>query len=365
MKKKNLAFVIHSMASGGAERVVSIISSRLVSEYNVFIFTLTAEKSYYHLPPEVTHIFCCEGSMPSANIWDALKTNYKIYKAIIKHLKMYQIHNCIAFMTSTNIITTLASKSQGIPVIICERNNPYIETKSINLFWRIIRRLVYPLANKLVVQTDQVKTFYQSFIIEKKLKTIPNPINPEFQTLKTSNIPKKNILLNVGRLEYQKGQDVLIRAFKKANLENWVLFIIGEGSLRNPLENLIDELGLKDQVFLLGKRKNVSKYYLSSTIFIFSSRFEGFPNALLEAMYFGMPCISTDCPTGPSEMIKDNVSGLLTPVDNVDKLAKKISLLSKNPTLRNTLSKNAYESVKQYSCGNIISEWRDLIEKLP
>ena len=265
-------------------------------------------------------------------------------------------------MTENNVLATLASKRVNIPVIICERNNPFLQSSSISNFWKILRRAVYPMADILTVQTQRVKSFYSPFIKSEKLVTIPNPVNPNFQNPITRD--KENIILNVGSLENQKGQDVLIQAFANAKLKDWRLHILGEGSLRTVLKELIVKLGLEENVSLLGKDSNIGEHYASCKIFAFSSRYEGFPNALLEAMFFSLPCVSTDCPTGPAEIMTDGVNGYLVPVNDHHAITNKFRLLAKDADLRYRLGQKAKIAVEPFQIEEIIDKWTILIQKL-
>lgn len=362
MNKKKIAFVTYCMRSGGTERVISILSNYLSNDYDVFIITLVDGPSFYALNPSVTLLNSKNKPKPTKGIFNALQSNFRTYKSILKILKEKKIDLAIGFLTANNILATLAAKRLGIPVIISERNNPYLQSAFTASSWKVLRRLVYPMANILTVQTQRVSSFYTSFIKERKLVTIPNPINPDFD--RTMRVKKENIVLNVGRLEDQKGQDVLIRAFSEAQLEGWQLHIVGEGNLRPNLTDLISELGLENSVLLLGKKLNIAEYYATSKIFAFSSRYEGFPNALLEAMYFGLACVSTDCPTGPAEMIENGVNGYLVAVDDTHALTLTLQKLAAYDDLRITLGQAACKSVKQYGTEEIVGEWKHLIDRL-
>ena len=362
MKKKKIAFVTYGMRSGGAERVISILSNFLTHYFEVFIIIMIDAPSFYTLSSEVTLLHCQNNPKPTKGIFEALQSNFRTYKSLLKILKENKIDLAIGFLTANNILATLAAKRLDIPVIISERNNPFVQSASTSFYWKVLRRLVYPRADILTVQTTRVKTFYSSFIKERKLAIIPNPINPDFD--RTIKAKKENIILNVGSLEPQKGQDVLIRAFSEAQLEGWELYIVGEGSQRTQLTALITELNLQKSVFLLGKKSNIAKYYASSRIFAFSSRYEGFPNALLEALYFGLACVSTDCPTGPSEMIEDGVNGYLVAVDDIDTLALKLQKLAANDDLPSSMGQAASKSVEQYGTEEIVGKWKHLIDRL-
>ena len=180
MKMKKIALVTYGMRSGGAERVISILSNCLIKYFKVFIIIMVDSPSFYTLNSEVTLLYCKNSSKPTKGIFDALHSNYRTYKSLLKILKQHKIDLAIGFLTANNILATLAGKRLGIPVIISERNNPFLQSASIGFFWRVLRRFVYPRADILTVQTPRVKTFYSSFIKKRKLVTIPNPINPDF-----------------------------------------------------------------------------------------------------------------------------------------------------------------------------------------
>lgn len=362
MKRKKIAFVTYGMRSGGAERVISILSNFLIKYFDVFIIIMIDSPSFYTLSSEVTLLHCKNSRKPTKGIFEAFTSNFKTYKSLLKILKEEKIDLAIGFLTTNNILATLAAKRLGIPVIISERNNPFLQSASIDIFWKVLRRLVYPMADILTVQTPRVKTFYSSFIKERKLVTIPNPVNPNFD--RTMRVKKENIVLNVGSLEHQKGQDILIRAFSEAQLDGWELHIVGEGSQRPKLTALIRESNLQERVFLLGRKSNIAEHYASCKIFAFSSRYEGFPNALLEAMYFGLACVSTDCPTGPAEMIENGVNGYLVAVDNTDALTLKLQQLAANEDLRLSMGRAACKSVEQYGTKEIVGKWKHLMDSL-
>lgn len=362
MEKKKIAFVISSMSSGGAERVVSTLSNQLIDKYKVYIITMVKKPSFYTLHNDITLLSCVEKISPSKGVFDALQSNFVLYKAIVGFIREYRIDLCIGFMTANNILATLAAKRCGIHVVVSERNNPYLEGNRVNGLWKRLRRFIYPRADVLVVQTQRVKSFYESFIDSTKLVTIPNPINPDFKLSTTEK--KGNIILNVGSLTDQKGQDMLIRAFAKTNTTNWHLHIIGDGDNKKKLQRLIENLNVKESISLLGRRSDIATYYAKSRIFAFASLYEGFPNALQEAMFFGLPCISTDCPTGPAEMIKDSVNGFLIPVGNEFIMTEKLKILMKNDALRATLGQEAKKTMKLYEINKIIDQWVTLFDKL-
>ena len=359
---KTIAFVINSLNSGGAERVLSTLSNEFSNKHRVVIITLTACTPFYPLADNIEVVSCQQQQAQSANPFQAIRSNYRLYKKIKSYLKEYAVDVCIAFMTSANILATLASRNYGIPVIISERNNPNLEDHLISGYWKFIRKKVYPRATKIVVQTSPIKTYYEKFIPPGKLKTIPNPLNPDFES--TPVLKKENIVINVGRLADQKGQDTLIKAFTKVSPKGWHLNIYGEGVKRDTLQALIDHKQMQGQIFLKGQSEDIGTAYSRSKIFGFTSRFEGFPNALMEAMHFGLACISSDCPTGPSELIEHGLNGYLVPVDDVDELAQKLAFLIENEEERNRIGRAAKLTMEQYKVDAVFKVWDALVKEV-
>lgn len=201
-------------------------------------------------------------------------------------------------------------------------------------------------------------------IIKNKLKILPNSISSiHKKTRNKANIAKENIILSVGRLSHQKGQEIAIKAFAHINPKDWELHIVGEGPKREEYEMLINQLRMKDNIKLIGRNRHISEYYLKSGIFIFPSRFEGFPNALTEAMFMELPCISADCPRGPSELITDNENCFLVPIDDSKLLATKIKELIANETLRREMGCKEAKSVVHLTELMVVSQWKELIDQ--
>jgi glycosyltransferase involved in cell wall biosynthesis len=360
MKKPKIAFLLYSLGSGGAERVVTTLANGLHTEYSVYIITFVKKVPFYPIHQEVKIISCFNEIGASQNFIHALKSNYLLLKKINHILKANDIDLLIGFMTSANVLATVVAKLNNIPVIISERNNP--DKQWIPGFWKLLRIMIYPFANYLVVQTSEIQHYFAKKIRKDRLHILPNPISPELTLNRNIKVIKQDIILNVGSLTDQKGQDILIKAFALTNIDDWRLVIVGEGPKREKLEILIKELGIEQDVTLLGRIKDVHHFYNTSKIFAFSSLYEGFPNALIEAMHFGLPCVSTNCPTGPSELITDGHNGYLVSVNDVDQFAEKLSELMQNKQQRAVFGEKAKNSVKALEAENVVKKWADLIE---
>ena len=359
MKKKTIAFVIPSLSSGGAERVVSTLSNEMVKDYNVVIINFAANTPFYPLDDRIKLRYCRDKIEPSQNSWESLKLNYGLYQRLSAIFKMEKVDVGIGFMTAANVITILAAKANKLPVIISERIDPnHSET---NFIWKHIKKWLYPKTDYLIVQTEQIKKFFVRRVSESKVRILPNPLSSDLCPNNNGNSKRKNIILNVGRLSNQKGQDILIKAFANLNPLEWELVIVGEGPKREAYEKLIEDFGMEERILLVGQIKDISKYYRSAKIFAFTSHFEGFPNALIEAMFMGLACISTDCPTGPSELISNGENGFLIKVNDEKVLSEKLRILIKSQKLIESYSKAAQKSVQKFKAENVSKEWKRII----
>ncbi|WP_394972462.1 glycosyltransferase family 4 protein [uncultured Croceitalea sp.] len=362
MSKKKIAFVIGSLSAGGAERVITTLSNKLIDNYEIFIISLIKKTPFYQIDSRVNLKYCLENDITSKNFLESLLLNIKLVFKIKKILRNNNVDMAIGFITMANILTVIASKMVGIPCIISERNNPELEKT--HFFWRFLRRLTYPRADILTVQTEGIKKFYTNFIKKNKIVTVPNPISDELSNNRNLNCKKENIILNVGRLHKQKNQLTLIKAFAKIHYGNWKLILLGEGEDRPKILKLIKNLNITDNVILLGKQPDIAKYYNSSKIFAFTSLYEGFPNALIEAMHFGLACISYDCPTGPSELIENNHNGKLIRLNDEKALVKGLQELIYNKKLLRKLGENAILTTNKYRIESVLVEWKTVFEKL-
>ncbi len=357
--RKKIAFVIASLSSGGAERVISNLSNELIDKFEIVIITFSKSTPFYDLDKRIKVIGCLNSINQSSSIFQSLKLNYILTKRIYQILKKEHINLVIGFITSANILSTLASKMHRIPCIISERNNPLIE--NVPRFWVILRKFVYPMADKIVLQTRGIKKIYETKIDSRKINILPNPISSKLSQLRDANVEKENLILTVGRLDKNKCQEELIHAFSSIESGNWRLLIIGEGNNKQVLKTLIEHLNLTDKIKIISNVQHIDEYYNKASVFVFTSKTEGFPNALLEAMHFGLPCISSDCDFGPSDLIDDGINGFLVPLNNDGILKERLSQLINNEDLRKIFSCKAKRSTEKYKSNLAISQWEKLI----
>jgi len=358
-KKKKIGFVIGKLSSGGAERVISTLSNEFIHHFEVTIITLEKSVPFYALKNEVNVVSCYNDIQKPKNFYDSIKLNYNLVKRISQITKAEGIDLLIGFITSANIITTIAAKINRIPCIISERNNPLMN--NVPRFWAILRTYVYPMANRLVLQTRGVKKIYEKKIKANKIVVLPNPISSELSQFRKFDTEKKKIILTVGRLIKDKDHAGLIKVFGEIKPKDWKLQIIGDGNYKEELKKIIDKNNLTNKVQILSKIKDIETYYNQASIFVFTSKTEGFPNALLEAMHFGLPTISTDCNFGPSDLIDDGKNGFLVPVGDKVMLKNKLIQLINDQDLQHQFSINAMHTTEKYKSKNVAKQWEELI----
>jgi glycosyltransferase involved in cell wall biosynthesis len=265
-------------------------------------------------------------------------------------------------MDSTNVLTILASRGLGIPVIISERVDP--RQHAIGLAWNTLRSLLYRRADALVVQSPALRDWAREVAEDERVHVIPNPVNPAINgSAAARRRGSGHTVVAMGRLERQKGFDLLIEAFARCAGPHpeWSLVILGEGAERANLESLIAAMDLQDRVRLAGKMPDPGPTLGQADLFVLSSRFEGFPNALIEAMTCKLAVISMDCPSGPRDIIHDGVDGLLIPPEDVNALAKGMDHLMSNPLERQRLGANAMEVAERFSIEKVMSMWDELV----
>ncbi|MBZ0304637.1 MAG: glycosyltransferase family 4 protein, partial [Anaerolineae bacterium] len=293
----------------------------------------------------------------SENAWQGIKNNIPRIWRLRRFLRQEKSDVIISFMDRQNVMTLIATFGSPIPVIISERVDPRHE--KINFYWNLARRLVYRFADALVIQAENIRPWTKGIISPDKVFIIPNPI--PFAAVERNPAPEKKVI-SMGRLVYQKGFDLLIEAFARCApfFPEWELTILGEGPERENLTQLISSLGLQEKVHLPGLAMNPLQDLQKASLFVLSSRWEGFPNALLEAMACGLPVISFDCPSGPGEIIRHEVDGLLIPPQDVGALAEAMKRLMHDPELREKLAERGQKVTHRFDLDTIMQQWEAL-----
>jgi glycosyltransferase involved in cell wall biosynthesis len=349
-----IAFVISSLDGGGAERVMNGMANYWArTGHHIFLITLTKadQKDFYQVASQVKRIrLNLQGTgSPIAKVLHNLSRVFKLRSAI----KEINPDVVLSFMDTVNVLTILATRFMGIRVLVSERTNPE-HNFLIKPVWRLARKYTYKYADVVVAQTDRAARYLHAHC-GARVVAIPNTLRDLPQLV----AERDEFILSVGRLSFEKGMDVLIQSFARIHeaFPLWSLAILGEGPERMELEKLAKTLGIADKIRFLGKVKDPEVWMARAGLVVQVSRFEGFPNAVVEAMGMGAAVISTDCPSGPSEIIVDGVNGRLVPVDNVAALADMMRQLMGDQQQRDALGGAALEVRQRYEEAAIMSTW--------
>lgn len=355
----NTMMCIASLERGGAENnFVALANSLQGGDVHTSIVSFQSIDHTHDLIPSIK-VFQLEEKLEKKHRFKIIRNLQKIFllRSIFKY---YRPINVISFGTETNVVAIFAALGIIRNVIVSERCDPTFYPEK--FCWRILRNLSYALGVKVVTQTKTAEKYFR-FVATNKKFTIHNTVLPTITTANkiTTVFP---YVLAVGRLVEQKNFSLLIDAFKifQTKFKSWNLIILGEGPLRLSLERQIEALNLNDNVQLLGKKKNIGDYYKQASIFVLSSKYEGFPNALLEAMSFSLPVISTNCLSGPAELIDDKINGLL--IDNFDAqtLASSMAFLASSKQTRMKIGKAGKLSLRKFEKNKITAQWLSLLK---
>lgn len=364
----NLLVVIHSLNSGGAERVTSNLVNYWAGKgWQLSVVTLTSQEGdFYSLHPAVRRI-ALDLAGDSRNPAAAIVNNLRRVVALRRVLRHIRPDVALGMMSTPSILLVLAALfMQNVATIASERIYP--PRLPLGRIWHYLRRWSYGRAKRVSVLTRESLAWLEAEIPNASGRVIPNPIPYPLPgrrpALSPSDYlePTRKLLLAVGRLDEQKGLDLLLAAFTRLALENekWDLVILGDGPKRAQLELEVERRGLQGRVLLPGRAGNVSDWYERADIYVMSSHFEGFPNTLGEAMAHGCAAVSFDCDTGPRDIIRDKVDGLLVPKGDVAALATALACLMADPNLRKQLGSRAKEVRERFSIEKTALCWEEL-----
>ncbi|EGJ32390.1 MULTISPECIES: glycosyltransferase family 4 protein [Moorena] len=368
----NITLVISSLSCGGAERVSVLLAEGFVAKgHQVTLITIAGkERDFYKLSPKVSRL-ALNIAGASHNAMQALRNNLHRCLVLRKAIKSTNPDLVISHLVATNLLTILSLLKTNLPTIITEHS--YGREKSDKRKKYTLRKLVYKYANKLVSVSKELDQSFQ-WLNPNKRVVIYNPIVkiPENDLIEDHVLHNlgidshKNWITSMGRLTKQKGFDILISAFSKIahKYPDWQILIIGEGHLKSELLALINKLNLSAQVVLVGRLSNPFPVLKKSELFVMASRWEGFPMVHCEALACGLPVIATDCPTGPKEIIRHNVDGVLVPNEDSEALATAMENLMSNSEERQRLASRATEVNKRFALEKILQDWEKLFENV-
>ncbi|THK34726.1 glycosyltransferase family 4 protein [Ensifer sp. MPMI2T] len=352
-----IVFVLSGLGAGGAEKIVNLLAHHRLARgdtVHVIAVNATGPESYFPYDDAIgveslgNH---AHRALASGMGWRLL--------ALRRRLQSLEPDLVISFLTKINVLVGLATWNLKTAVIMSERNN--FRSQEMHVFWRLARPLAARLATSLVMQTSEACRYLPENL-RTKATIIPNPVALPSGCARTSGDGTR--LIAVGRLDRQKGFDLLLKAFRSvaAAVPAATLTIFGEGPQRAVLEQQVRDLGLGDRVRLPGVTKSPADWISAGDIFVLSSRFEGFPNVLLEAMTAGLAVIAFDCPWGPSEILKSPETGLLVPAADVERLSDAICRLINDQAFRERLaSTGTVAATTRYATSSVLQLWDDAL----
>lgn len=359
-----LSLVISSLAGGGAERAVSEMANHWASRaITVSIITWCggSEVDAYALHAGIRRArLDVRGEQGSASRPSrVLRRIRELRREFLEH----RPDVILSFVDSTNVVALLAARGLEVPVVIAERSAPAANL-TLSSPWRLLRRITYRRADRVVAQTRAAARWLDEHcgttadVIPNVLRALPAARTEDPESARSP------VVLAVGRLAWEKDLGTLIRAFAMVHgaHRDWTLVLLGEGPLREELQAQVRELGIADAVRFEGFRPDPEAWMARAAIFVLSSRFEGYPNALLEAMAMGAAVVSSDCPSGPREIIREGVDGRMFAVGEVAALASLLRELMDDAPQRRRLGTAARGVRERHAPDRIMQLWDGLLQ---
>lgn len=343
MSRKKIVFIIASLyGHGGTTRVATLLANELSSHHAIIILSRYSHSNTFQLDSDVT---------------DIKYTGNTLY--FLLKCKDYIYNN----KPDIVIIHTMSKLTPALLAIGIKANNiwsfEHTSYEFHKLTYKLLRRFIYFKLNKAIVLSERDERYYRSITNSVALISNPSPLPLTKYDYKNTS----KTIITLGRLTYEKGYDILIKAWSivEQSCPDWSLHIYGEGENRYKLEQLVTKKNIKNLAFK-GLTDEVQDVYDNAAFYVMSSRFEGFGMVLIEAQSRGLPIVSFDCPSGPAAIVHHNIDGLLVDNGNTLALAESMIKLIKDASLRKDMSKQALKAAQSYRVNSIIQSWLNLIE---
>ncbi|NLY65292.1 MAG: glycosyltransferase family 4 protein [Alcaligenaceae bacterium] len=368
-----IMLLVSSMNAGGAERVAATLANAWVRQGHQVVlmpcFSKGSGISFYPLDAAVQVKWLAD-DLPRQK-WLGRLGKPLILRKRFKHERPDVI---ISFLTNVNVTALLAGKGLGIPVIVCERTNPVVSNNTGPLL-KTLRNKLYPLADAVMIQTEAAARSFVEDVLPglSKVVVIPNPLPDGIEKMISGNIAcccdasERKVLAAMGRFVPAKQFDLLVDVFASVapDYPDWDLCIWGDGPQRQVLLDKTRKMTCASRISLPGKTSEPWKVLSHAQAFVMTSRVEGFPNVLLEAMALGLPVISFDCPSGPAELTKQGTVGLLVRLNDRLELEKAIRRLLGDEEYRGVLGQRGKQSVwARYKLDEVLLQWDQLFEQV-
>ena len=343
-----ICLVCPSLKAGGMERVMSDFANYLASDpmCEVHLILFSDVERFFAIAPDIsTHVLDSGGA-------NRLFTALGMYRRLRSILRSLRPRAVLSFGSVYNSFVLLAALGLNLRVFVSDRSNPYRNTqfrlrrdpvaRHDGVLQFFLRKWLYRNTAGIFVQTETARRIEASNSRHKNILIFANPARP-IDT--SSEVRRKNVVLNIGRFVDTKNQLELIEIFARVRFGDWQLVFLGDGPNKEIAEQRARDLGLEERISFPGNVVDVERFILGSEIFAFTSVSEGFPNALLEAMSGGLACVSYDCVAGPSELITDGENGYLVPVGDKESFSEKLLRLMKDSSCRISIQEKARNSV--------------------
>lgn len=382
-----ILFFVSSLNAGGAERVATTLANAWAKRGDQVVLVptyLKRDTSFYPIDDAVTLTWLADSpghslarSVPGLGKWVQIR----------QLIRATQPDVIVSFLTNVNVNVLIASMGMDVPVVVSERTNP-VHSQSAGKILQFLRRMTYRRARFVVMQTQASVAPFRVLVPGlRDVEVVPNPLpstlpvaagggvvssasprSLEPQTQLSSRPPTRTArhVVAMGRLVASKQFDVLIEAFGQlaSHHPDWSLTIWGDGPLRSTLEQKISDMGLNGRVVLAGPTSEPWQALSRADLFAMTSRVEGFPNVLMEAMALGLPCVALDCPSGPAELTRDGQDARLVPLHQPEALVHALQELMSDASARHELGQKAAKSVAhRYGLNTILAQWDDVFKR--
>jgi glycosyltransferase involved in cell wall biosynthesis len=346
---KKIALVIADLDLGGGQRVAINLAEAFAKQHHVHLIIFRDEQIHYQPSVRLVHLHCPEKRSLFGKVYNVVKRAVKLRQ----QFKQERYDHIYSFMETANFPVAIANK-EAVLSVHC---NP---RKVLSFFEKLLMHLTYHRAKRVIAVSDDVADILRKDYRLKRVSRIYNPVDLEViarQAAPPFSHPKPYIVA-LGRLNEVKRFDLLIDAYANSKTQQQCdLIIIGEGSMRQSLQQQINTLQLSKKIHLVGVQKIPYPYLAGATFLVLSSRTEAFPMVLVEALATKCPVIATDCPTGPREIIIQGKNGLLVKNENKRALTTAIDQLYFNNRLQLIMRANALHSIRHLSSLKIINQW--------
>ncbi|MGE5515474.1 MAG: glycosyltransferase [Bacteroidota bacterium] len=351
-----LTIVLPDVGLGGAQRIALTLAAEWKRlGWTVSIVTICPDSPVFALPDGVDW-----HPLPEIPPGRPVRGNLARFRQLRRMLDSLSPEVVVSLLPTANVLALMAGLGRPWRTVVAERAHP--THAPISRPWAVLRRLFYPLAHAVVTQTNTAKRALGR--VNRRMVVIPNPVAAMPAAAgAVSDLPRPYILA-VGRLSEEKRYDNLIDAFGVAasRIPAYHLIIAGPGEAQAELEAQARRLGLAERVHLVGFVSDVGTLYGGAELFVMSSRYEGFPNALCEAMAAGVPVISTDCESGPADIVRPGVDGVLVPVGDITAMADAIAAMAADDDKRRAMGLRGREIADRFGLKTILAKWSRVLE---